>query len=91
MSQCPNSAQSSAGEAPRGVLLSHTKAAFRYCFANYAKPGDPGPERVPPLLCPIKGKLLQYTKSKLISVWEVSRQQGNVAGFVADFLGRCRL
>ena len=25
------------------------------------------------------------------TVWEVSRQQGNVAGFVADFLGRCRL
>ena len=27
----------------------------------------------------------------LFAVWEVSRQQGNIAGFVADFLGRCRL
>ena len=26
-----------------------------------------------------------------LPVWEVSRQQGNVAGFIADFLGRCRL
>ena len=30
-------------------------------------------------------------REEQLAVWEVSRQQGNIAGFVADFLGRCRL